>query len=88
MGYWLLLLTTGLVGEAEDQPHIALRDHDGSDRGPGGGRLDAQTSRVARSDGEGRDLLYAVNDGAGWTIEAVDPPGSGLYFLRLQTDAQ
>lgn len=35
MGYWLLLLTTGLVGEAEDQPHIALRDHDGSDRGPG-----------------------------------------------------
>lgn len=74
------------MGEADDQPHIALRDHDGSDRGPGdaayavraGGRLDAQTIRVARSDGEGRDLLYAVNDGAGWTIEAVDPPGRGF----------
>ena len=74
------------MGEADDQPHIALRDHDGSDHGPGdaayvvraGGRLDARTIRVARSDGEGRDLFYAVNDGAGWTIEAVDPPGRGF----------
>ena len=23
------------MGEADDQPHIALRDHDGSDHGPG-----------------------------------------------------
>ena len=47
----------------------------------GGGRLDARTIRVARSDGEGSDLLYAVNDGTGWTIEAVDPPGRGLIAV-------
>ena len=77
------------MGEADDQPHIALRDHDGSDHGPGdaayavrtGAGLDARTIRVARSDGEGSDLLYAVNDGTGWTIEAVDPPGRGFIAV-------
>ncbi len=77
------------MGEADDQPHIALRDHDGSDHGPGdaayavragaGWTLELFESLVATA--EGSDLLYAVNDGTGWTIEAVDPPGRGFIAV-------
>jgi len=84
------------VGEADDQPHIALRDHDGSDHGPGdaayavraGGRLDARTIRVARERRRGPWSILCRQRRRGLDDWSGRPAGAGRYLLRLQADAQ